>query len=133
MSPQTELKHFMPSHKRRNEVKEILDRLGFDPAEALALLAKDERCPLQSKIQCCAELMKYCYPKRSEQFVEIEDNSAEPYVSMIGGIPILEVMANKALSRQIEDVEIKLAAERRRLRLLEAEKPRVIDVESSPE
>src|ERR1700684_2591659 len=105
----------MPSQKRRNEVKEILDRLGFDPAEALALLAKDERCPLQSKIQCCAELMKYCYPKRSEQFVEIEENSAE-HTSSIGGIPMLEIWKNKDLCRAIEDVQIKMSLEQRRLR-----------------
>src|ERR1700689_5107917 len=109
----------MPSAKRRNEVKEILDRLGFDPAEALALLAKDERCPLQSKIQCCDILMKYTYPKRSEQFVEIDENSTVEHVSMLGGVPITEIMKDRKLSRQIEDIQIQLAAARR-LRLLEA-------------
>jgi hypothetical protein len=118
----------MPSQKRRNEVKEILDRLGFDPAEALALLAADPRCPLQSKIQCCAELMKYTYPKRSEQFVESEDNSTIEHVSMLGGVPIEIIMKDPKLSRQIEDTQIQLAAARR-LRVLEAEKPKVIDME----
>ena len=107
----------MPSAKRRNEVKEILDRLGFDPAEALALLAKHERCPLQSKIQCCAELMKYTYPKRSEQIVEIEESSTQ-YVSTIGGIPTEVLMRTPSLSRQIEDAQIALALERQRLRQL---------------
>jgi hypothetical protein len=34
---------------------------------------------------------------------------------MIAGIPVLELMGNKALSRQIEEVQISLARERQRL------------------
>jgi hypothetical protein len=117
----------MPTPDRKRTVTLALEKLGWDPLEFLVSVARDPRCNINLACDISKELLKYCYSRKSDLSIEME-TTVEP-INTINGVPITEIMKDRKLSRQIEDIQIQLAAERQRLRQIEAAKPTVIDVE----
>jgi hypothetical protein len=121
----------MPARKRT--VALALERLEWDPLEFLVSVARDPRCNINLACDISKELLRYIYARKSENVIELEAVTVE-HTSTICGIPTAELMKNRELRRLIENTQIQLDAEKRRLRRIEEATPaRIIDTEALPE
>lgn len=51
----------------REEAKQVCERLGCNPIEGLAIIAKNKKNPVELRARCFGMLAEYVYPKLNRQ------------------------------------------------------------------